>query len=409
MKRRSFHSTCILSVLITVIGIVMPGCHHPTSRPSDAGSVSDGSELPEDSVDSAIMLRVDSILSGMTLEQMAGQLVFPAIFSVDDESALRQVAAYAADCHIGGVVLLKGSSEAARNIADTLSALSCAPPFVAIDAEWGLAMRLNDTPRYPKNGRISPAVEDSILYSYGREVALECREVGINMVLGPVLDVLPESTLESGRKSFLGLRSFGSDVRRVTRRGISYAKGLEDAGVMSVAKHFPGHGAADEDSHRHLPLVRKTREQLDSTDLHPFKKYMSEGLGAVMVGHLKVPALDSSGVPVSMSEKILKDMIRDELGFNGLIMTDAINMAGADGKSAADAIMAGADIVIAPGDTYGEVMMIADAVTTGKFPLSQLRDRVRRVLLFKLKFAIPSGSMSSQKPNPEQVKRALSE
>lgn len=357
----------------------MPGCRRAVSPDQNAGSVSDV-EMASDVAGRQGMEWVDSVMDGMTLEQMAGQLIMPAVFSDHSENALRQVVAYVADSHIGGVVLLKGTPEAAYAIADTLAGLSCVPPMIAIDAEWGLAMRLKDTPLFPKNGKISPAVRDSILYEYGKEVARECRGLGINMVLGPVLDVLPGG---DGKNSFIGNRSFGNDPARVARFGVAYARGLEDGGVLSVAKHFPGHGAANADSHKSLPVVAKDLRELWKQDLLPFERYISEGLSAVMVAHLYVPSLDKEEIPVSVSKKILKTMLRDELKFKGLIITDAMNMAGADGKTGADAIMAGADIVLAPSDTRREILLLVEAVRNGRFPLSEFRDRVGRVLAYK--------------------------
>lgn len=321
----------------------------------------------------------DSIIENMTIEEMAGQLIMPAVYSADNPDALHLLKKYAADSHVGGVVLLKGSVEAARLIADTLRQLLPAPPFIAIDAEWGLAMRLDGTPEFPRNGRITKNADETALFDYGAELARECRELGINMVLGPVLDVLPGDRRRSG----IGTRSFGHDAERAARLGVAYAKGIESGGVVSVAKHFPGHGAADADSHKRLPAVVKTREELAAIDLKPFKEYVGNGLSAIMLGHLHVPALDEDEVPVTVSEKILKGLLRDEMGFQGLIVTDAMNMAGAEGKTAVDAIIAGADIVLAPSDTEGEVMALAAAVRIGRLPVSQLRDRVERVLFYK--------------------------
>ncbi|MDE5585814.1 MAG: beta-N-acetylglucosaminidase, partial [Muribaculaceae bacterium] len=329
---------------------------------------------------SAVALQwADSIMAEMTIEEMAGQLIMPAVYSDDSPSSIRQLRKYASDCHIGGVVLLKGTPGGASAIADTLSKLLPVAPFVAIDAEWGLAMRLEGTPEFPRNGHINPQADESLMFDYGREIAGECRETGINMVLGPVLDVLPGRSRRSG----IGSRSFGKDPDRVARLGVAYARGLEAGGVISVAKHFPGHGSADADSHRRMPIVDRTRKQLDSIDLKPFREYIASGLSAVMTGHLHVPALDNREVPVTVSEKILNDFLKGELGFRGLIITDAINMAGASGYTAADAIRAGADMVLAPADTEAEVGSISAAVRSGSITVKTLRDRVRRVLYHK--------------------------
>lgn len=321
----------------------------------------------------------DSIMDSMTLEELAGQLIMPAVYSDDSSLAMQLVRKYATDSHVGGVVLLKGTADAASVIADTLRQLLAAPPFIAIDAEWGLAMRLQDTPEFPHNGSISQKADETLLFDYGYEVARECRAVGINMVLGPVLDILPQGRRSSG----IGNRSFGKDPKRAARLGVAYAKGIEAGGIISVAKHFPGHGSADADSHKRLPVVAKTREELEATDLLPFREYVCNGLSAVMTGHLYVPALDENEEPVTVSKHILRDFMRSDLEFHGLIITDAMNMAGADGNSAADAIMAGADIVLAPANTEEELRILADAVRDGRFPLEELRDRVGRVLFYK--------------------------
>lgn len=321
----------------------------------------------------------DSVMGTMTLEELAGQLIMPAVFSDDSRGIIEQIRRYATDFHVGGVVLLKGTVGGVRVISDTLRSLLPVTPFIAIDAEWGLAMRLADTPEFPRNGKISQSADEDLLFDYGREVAEECRKIGINMILGPVLDVLPAG----GKSSGIGSRSFGGDAERVANLGVAYAKGVESEGVISVAKHFPGHGSADADSHRRLPVVTKNREALDSTDLKPFRMYVDNGLSAIMTGHLYVPALEEDKQPVSVSEKVLHDILRDELRFRGLIITDAMNMAGAYGNSALDAIKAGADIVLAPADTEEELRKICKAVLSGDLPTEMLRERVRRVLFFK--------------------------
>ena len=370
---------------IACLMLLFSGCSGRQAR-------SDVDSTPEFSLDSIqaehdisidARLWADSIISNMTLEEMAGQLIMPAVYADVSPAAMRLLREYAADGHIGGVVLLKGSVMAARSIVDTLRSMLHVPPFIAIDAEWGLAMRLEGTPEFPRNGRISADADETVMFDYGFELARECREIGINMVLGPVLDVLPAGKRRSG----IGSRSFGRDAARAASLGVAYAKGLESGGVMSVAKHFPGHGSADADSHKTLPVVAKTRDELEATDLLPFRQYISNGMTALMTGHLFVPALDDEEEPVTVSEKILKDFVREELGFDGLIVTDAINMAGAGGCSAAEALMAGADIVLAPSNTESEIRNIVETVKIGRMPMDVLRDRVGRVLFFKYMMA----------------------
>ncbi len=373
----------VISVLSVVV-LLAGGCRRPGSAP-----VAEPDNCPADtvvvaSVPDAALLWADSVMAGMTLEEMAGQLVMPAVYSKADKASVRALTEYVADCKIGGVVLLKGTSDAARVISDTLSAIMKVPPFVAIDAEWGLAMRLEDMPRYPRNGKISLKTEEDLMYDYGYEVARESRTSGINMVLGPVLDVLPKGKSDPG--GVIGSRSFGSDPDRAARLGCAYARGVEDGGAISVAKHFPGHGSADADSHVRLPEVKKPLRQLMDEDLLPFRRYVDAGLSGVMTAHLHAPALDSVVRPVTVSPEVLDALLRKQMGFTGLVITDAINMRGASGASAADAILAGADLVLAPFDTRTEISGICHSVRSGRLDAGRLRDRVRRVLRYKYIF-----------------------
>ncbi len=376
------------TIAIFCLSVLLWGCRNGVSVSeiveTDSAEVLELDSIPaEYDVSIDAKLWADSIMDVMTLEEMIGQLIMPAVYADVSYASMRLVKQYATDDHVGGVVLLKGSVSAAKTIADTLRRLLPAPPFIAIDAEWGLSMRLEGTPEFPRNGRISADADETLLFDYGYEVARECREIGINMVLGPVLDVLPSGRRQSG----IGSRSFGRDPERAARLGVAYAKGVESGGVMSVAKHFPGHGSADADSHKRLPVVAKTRDELEATDLLPFREYVSNGMRAIMTGHLYVPALDKEEIPVTVSEKILSEFLREELGFTGLVVTDAINMAGASGYSAVDAILAGADMVLAPANTREELLNIADAVRNGKLSVAILRDRVGRILFFKFMVA----------------------
>lgn len=335
----------------------------------------------------------DSLIGQMTLEQRVGQLLLPAVYAADDPLSLRNISRYAADWHVGGVVLLKGSTGAVRNIASRLTEASIPPPFMAIDAEWGLGMRLSGTPVFPKNGQISPRAGQDLLYEYGREVARECRLSGINMVLGPVADV-------SASSGIMGRRSFGSNPERVAELTVAYARGLEDGNVISVAKHFPGHGSPGQDSHNGVAVVASDMERLDAVDLIPFKAYVNAGLSGVMAGHLAVPSVDSSLSPASFSRPILTGLLRDSLNFRGLVLTDALNMGGAYGYTAADALRAGADIVLAPADTGKEFQAIMSEIESGRLPVSLINDRCRRILFYKY---LVKRNVPEMEPAPDEL------
>lgn len=348
-------------------------------RETDTAAGATGGGAPKADFTADAWRWADSIVSGMTLEMKAGQVVMPALYSRSDPSTMEALRYYADSLRVGGVVLLKGNASSARKISTFLYSGDRIPPFVSIDAEWGLGMRLLDAPEFPKNGRIWRDADENMMYEYGAEVARECRVAGINMVLGPVLDVL-----ESGkRESAIGIRSFGDDPVRVSSLGVAYSRGIEDGNVISVAKHFPGHGSAVADSHKSLPRLNRSLKEMRVVDLTPFRDYIHEGLSGIMVGHLSVPSMDSVDRPAAFSPVIIYHWLRDTMGFDGLILTDALSMGGSSGFTGADAIAAGADMVLAPDDTRRTILEILAGVESGRLSELALRDRCRRILFYK--------------------------
>lgn len=328
---------------------------------------------------SSALAYADSVLATLPLERKAAMTLMPALFARDDAYNMQRVMAYARDMGVGGIVLLKGSLPAVLAISDTVSSLGTPGMFLAVDAENGLRMRFPDAPEFPWSRELGRLTDDQVMYDFGRELARECRAVGINMVLGPVIDVVPGE----GSHGLMRKRSLGSDPQRVADLAIAYSRGIEDGNVISVAKHFPGHGSASADSHKALGEIRSRRADLDSIDLYPFRRYVAEGLSGVMVGHLYVAALDSVRRPAVASPIVIGEVLRKELGFDGLVITDAINMEGALGVKAWQALAAGADMVMAPSDTQGEIDAIVEAVDSGKISESLVDARCRRILFYK--------------------------
>lgn len=344
----------------------------------------------------------DSLLDTMTEEEMAAQLYMPAMYARDTPAEMARLTRYARDMKTGGIVLLKGDLKGAAAICDSLRALTHggAGYFVAVDAENGLKMRFPDAPEFPWNREIGRLTDDQLMYEFGREIARECREVGIGMVLGPVLDVVPGE----GSHNIMRRRSLGSDPKRVADLAVAYARGVEDGGIITVAKHFPGHGAATADSHLTLPEVNNDAARMDSVDLYPFRKYSDELLSGVMVGHLSAPALDSVRRPAIVSEIIMRDILRGRIGFGGLVLTDALNMEGALGVSGWQAIAAGADIVLAPSDTEKEIRLTIEALHDGRMTAETVANRVRRILFFKYLAGIPTAPRLDVDNVEERVK-----
>ena len=335
----------------------------------------------------------DSVMKRMSLEEMVGQLFMPASYAATDYWTIRQLVRYVADSNVGGVLFLQGDTLSQRVLSDTLRKISQVPLFVAMDAEWGLGMRLKDAPTYPMNGRLGKTSDDQLMYEYGYEVARQSRLLGINVILGPVLDVVGYRGAGS-----IGSRSFGSDPQKVAHLAVAYARGLEDGRVMSVGKHFPGHGSAVGDSHDMLPTVERSVAYLDSVDFRPFREYVAAGLSSIMVGHLYVPSIDEVHRSSAISPVVTTEYLKQRIGFDGLIMTDAINMKGATGSDrlSLEALKAGADIVIAPENTSKDIAIVVGSVLNGEVSVEFLREKCRRVLLYKYRFALPKTTDASQ-------------
>lgn len=365
---------CLLTFLLSAI---LSGCGNSGKRPDRHDITPTADTVTHEISDISLQADIcaDSLLHLMDDGEKSAQLFMPAVYASSDPYTMAAIKEYA-DKGIGGIILLKGDARSAALIADSLRRWSRIPPFIAIDAEWGLAMRLAETPEFPLNSTISEDADESLMFDYGLEVARECRKLGINMILGPVLDI-------SGKKSYMTRRSLGEDPERVATLSVAYARGLESGNVVSVAKHFPGHGAAKGDSHKRKTVIERSLMSLDSVDLYPFRKYIEQRLSAIMVGHMAFPAIDPEMLPAAVSPAVITDLLRTDMGFDGLILTDALNMSGAAGYGADKAITAGADMVLAPAHTDAEIKKIKNAIEEGTLSTDILDTHVKRILFRK--------------------------
>lgn len=371
-----------LMLQLLCVSVILPACMACGRHASD----SDGKDsINYDSVRSMNDLTdeawrwADSVMDTMTDEQLVGQLFMPAMYARATSSDMTHLMDYAKTRHVGGIVLLKGDLTSAATIADTLRTIPGPGLFVAIDAENGLKMRLADAPEFPWSDQLGKLTDEQLLYDFGAEIARECRAIGVSMVLGPVIDIVPGNDTHA----LMRKRSLGSDPKRVADLAIAYSRGLEDGNIISVAKHFPGHGSASGDSHRQLGVIHTDAVRLDTIDLYPFRRYAESLLSGVMVGHLAAESLDTIRRPAIVSPVLMQDLLRGELGFGGLVLTDALNMEGAMGVDAWQAIAAGADIVIAPSDTHKEIAKTLKALHDGRISRDAIHNRVRRILFFK--------------------------
>lgn len=356
----------------------------------ESASAADSASHEADFTDEA-MAWVDSVYAAMSPEERAAQLLLPAVYANSDAVSAGSIKHYAEELRTGGLLLLKGDAGSAALIADSLEAVRDRNPnspgfFLAMDAETGLGMRFSDAPLFPWNSNIDQSVDDQTFFDYGREVGREARIAGINMILGPVVDINRPDMRVSG---IMRRRSLGSDQQRVALLSVAYALGIESQGVASVPKHFPGHGATSSDSHNTLPEIRIDRQELFDVDILPFVSAIENGVSAIMVGHLWAPALDSVRRPASFSPVVIDSILRRDLRFKGLVLVDAVNMGGARGFSGADAIIAGSDLIIAPADTGKELSNILEALASGRLPESRLEESCKRILLQKYIQQIP--------------------
>ena len=323
----------------------------------------------------------DSVFNTLSLEEKVGQLF---VLGVDVSLSARNkelVKKYIQELHIGGVLFSKGTAKEQAELTNYCQSLSKVPLMVTLDGEWGLSMRLTDTPKFPRNMVLGAIGNDALIYAYGKEVGRQCRRMGIHVNFAPVLDV---NTNE--KNPVIGTRSFGDDPETVARKAIAYARGLESEGVLSVGKHFPGHGDTSEDSHKTLPAVSHTREHLEQFELPPFQHYIDSGLGGIMVAHLNVPSLDNrSGYPASLSPAIARQLLQEELGFSGLVFSDALEMKGASGfpDLSARALLAGNDILLKPLAPVTRVEELLKAVKKGTVPYSLIEEKCLKILRYK--------------------------
>ena len=291
--------------------------------------------------------------------------------------------------NVGGVCLFQGSPVKQANIVNNYQRLAKTPLLICIDAEWGLGMRMDSV--IPLNHQLMlGAMQDaSIVYEYGKIVGEQCRRAGIQCNYAPVVDIN-----NNPNNPVINDRSFGEDKYKVALFGVQYMKGLQDVGVLATAKHFPGHGDVAVDSHLDLPVINKTREQLDSLELYPFREMFKAGVGSVMVAHLYIPAIDNTpNTATSISKNNVTGLLRNELGYQGLTFTDALNMQGVakyfpGGSISLQSVIAGNDMLCLPADVPASIAAIKDAIKNNKLTWDDIYQKCKKVLTAKYMYGL---------------------
>ena len=324
---------------------------------------------------------VDSVMDKLSFKEKVGQLFIYTIAPVDTKRNLELLREVIDTYKVGGLLFSGGKMQNQVELTNRAQRQAKVPLMITFDGEWGLAMRLRGMPVFPRNMVLGCIRDNKLLYEYGREVARQCRQIGVQVNFAPVADVNinPENPV-------INTRSFGEDPIQVADKVIAYASGLESGGVLSVCKHFPGHGDTDVDSHKALPVLPFTRERLDSVELHPFKEAIRAGLGGMMVGHLQVPVIEPiGGLPSSLSRNVVYDLLTDELAFKGLIFTDALAMKGVagNGNVSLQALKAGNDMVLSPRNLKEEIPAVLEAIEKGELTREDIESKCRKVLTYK--------------------------
>lgn len=324
---------------------------------------------------------VDSVFNKMTLKEKVGQLFIYTIAPEDNKPNMALLRNAVNDQKVGGLLYSKGVLETQAMITNQAQEMAKVPLMITFDGEWGLSMRIKDTPVYSRNMVLGCVSDEQLIYEYGQEVARQCLELGVHVNFAPDADVNINP-----KNPVINTRSFGEDPKNVSDKVILYSSGLESGGVLSVPKHFPGHGDTETDSHHALPTLNFTRERLDSIELYPFKQAIRAGLGGMMVGHLEVPVLEpTKGLPSSLSQNVVQGLLKDELGFKGLVFTDALAMKGVAVTKhlSLAAIKAGNDMVLTPRNLKEEIDAVMQAIKDGDLSEEVINEKCKKILTYK--------------------------
>ena len=357
----------------------------------------------------------DKLLKKMSVDERVGQLLHVGVnarFANQDNSFFKELRRQVVDNKIGGIIFFVGGVYDSVHLANRMQDAAKIPLMISLDAETGVGMRLEDTVVFPWAMAVTATGDPRLARRMGETTGREARATGFRHVFAPVLDVnnAPDNPV-------INVRSFGEDPEDVAKYGVAFIEGLQSQDVLATAKHFPGHGDTNVDSHRGLPVIEHTREQLEKTELVPFRQAVEAGVASVMIGHIGLPKLDaeqitplrqfktyyteegaeivreSAVIPASMSEKIQTGILKNDLGFKGLVVSDALDMSGltiymTQEEAGVRALLAGTDVLLKPADADAMISGIKSALASGRLPEARLNDAVRKMLAWKYEFGL---------------------
>ncbi len=362
MKFNKLIYSCLLFFVLFTIS-----CFKPASKPLDDLALRDK--------------WVDSMFSIMNEDETLGQLFMVAAYSNRDNTHVEGIEELITKYNIGGVIFFQGGPVRQALLTNRYQAKAKVPLYVAMDAEWGLSMRLDSTVGYPKQMTLGAIKDNQYIYKMGKEIARQCRRLGVHINFAPVIDIN-----SNPNNPVIGMRSFGENKYKVADKGLAYTLGMQDLKVMANAKHFPGHGDTESDSHLSLPIINYDEKRLNDIELYPFKKLFEGGVKSVMVAHIHVPVYDNTkNMATTLSLNAVTNKLKGELGFKGLVFTDALNMKGVSsyykpGEVELKALLAGNDVLLFAEDVPLSIQKIKKAITDGEITKDEVYGRVRKIL-----------------------------
>lgn len=328
----------------------------------------------------------DSVLATLSPNEKIAQLMVIRAHSNLGADHINEVTKLIKEYNVGGLCFFQGGPVRQANLTNFYQSIAKTPLMICIDGEWGLGMRLDSVISFPRQLMLGAVNDANIAYEYGKAIGEQCRRIGIQVNYAPVVDIN-----NNPANPVINDRSFGEDKYKVALYGVQYMKGMQDVGVMGCAKHFPGHGDVAVDSHYDLPVINKTKAELDSLELYPFRKMFEAGVGSVMIAHLFIPVIDNTkNLPTSLSYKNVTELLRKEMGFEGISFTDALEMKGVSkfypkGEASLQSLIAGNDMLCLPGDIPGSIKLVRHAIRKKKLKWTDIDARVKKVLLAKYK------------------------
>ncbi len=327
---------------------------------------------------------VDSVFESLSAREKIAQLIVIRAHSNLGPEHVQQVTDLIRNNNVGALCFFQGGPVRQANLTNYYQSIAKTPLMVTIDGEWGLGMRLDSVIKFPYQLTLGALNNENLIYEMGKAVGDQMKRIGVHVNYAPVVDIN-----NNPNNPVIGYRSFGEDKYKVARFGVAYMRGMQDVGIMACAKHFPGHGDTEVDSHYDLPVISKSRAQLDSLELYPFRQLFKAGVGSVMIAHLSIPSIDNTpNLPTSLSKENVNELLYDEMDYEGLTFTDALEMKGVTkffpaGEAAVQALIAGNDMLCLPDDVPAAIEAIEKAIKKKRLKWKDLDGRVKKVLAAK--------------------------